>query len=167
MTDYIQGFSYEDLMVRDVGPYNVEFWFYAHDQSLTRTNMTFKVTANGSTGTFIVTVPAYYGWYKVATYNISTTQFVTFESDTYIGPGGSLPGPPDSYNVHILRSVPDPPGQPTLSNIKVNAMDVSWTPAYPGSSPITGYQLGYGTDSIGPTTIISASSPTTIINLAT
>lgn len=64
------------------------------------------------------------------------------------------------------QRVPDAPGKPQLSSVTATSMDVSFTPNGNGGAPITAYQLGYGTSPITPTTIVSASSPQTITNLA-
>jgi hypothetical protein len=157
MADFVQNFSWYSVMIRDVGPYNVEFWWRANDQSIHYypTSLHFTITANGSDGHFAPEVFPYSDWVLIATYNVPTTQYVVFTVDGW-----------DSFTVHILRSVPDPPNQPSLFNVTVHSIEASWTPTYAGSCPITGYQIGYGTNSSGPTTIVNSSSPYTAINLA-
>lgn len=62
--------------------------------------------------------------------------------------------------------VPDAPSAPILSNAQPTTIDVAWTPNGNGGSPITGYEVGYGTSSSAPTTIAtSSSSPRTITGL--
>jgi hypothetical protein len=62
-------------------------------------------------------------------------------------------------------NVPAAPTKPVLSAILPTSVTVSWSPNGDGGSPITGYQLGYGTNSTTPTTIISANSPKTVTGL--
>lgn len=65
-----------------------------------------------------------------------------------------------------LPNVPPAPSQPLLASATADTMDISWTaPSSNGGSPITGYQVGYGTSSSAPATIVSASSPQTITGL--
>ena len=62
--------------------------------------------------------------------------------------------------------VPDAPNTPTISNIGPTTADVTWTPNGAGGSPITGYDIAYGTDPTGVgATVISATSPQTITGL--
>jgi hypothetical protein len=60
---------------------------------------------------------------------------------------------------------PDAPNAPSLSSIGPTSMVVTWSPNYDGGAPITGYELGYGTNSSAPITVISASSPRTVSGL--
>jgi hypothetical protein len=63
-------------------------------------------------------------------------------------------------------NVPGAPSKPTLSGISPTSVTVSWTaPADNGGSPITGYQVGYGTSSTTPSTIVSGTSPKIITGL--
>lgn len=62
-------------------------------------------------------------------------------------------------------NVPAAPGKPILSGISPTSVTISWTAPTDGGSPITGYQVGYGTSSTTPSTIISATSPKTITGL--
>jgi hypothetical protein len=61
--------------------------------------------------------------------------------------------------------VPSAPAAPTISNIRQTTASVSFTPPNNGGSTITAYQVGYGTSSAGPATIISATSPQTVTDL--
>lgn len=158
MTDFVSNYSWYSLMVRDVGPYNVEFWWRAADQTIHYypTSLNLTINVNGVDGHFSPEVFPYSDWVKIATYNVPTTQYVTFTVDGW-----------DTFTVHILRSVPDPPSQPSLYNVLVHSVEASWSPSYAGSSPITGYQIGYGTNPAGPTTTVSVTNaPYTAINLA-
>lgn len=63
-------------------------------------------------------------------------------------------------------NVPGAPSKPTLSGISPTSVTVTWTaPADNGGSPITGYEVGYGTNSTTPSTIITATSPKAITGL--
>jgi hypothetical protein len=150
MTDFVQNYSWYSVMVRDVGPYNVEFWWRANDQTIHYypTSLHFTINVNGSDSHFAPEVFPYSDWVQIAVFNVPYTQYVSFTVDGW-----------DTFTVHILRSVPDPPSHPTLSNVQVHSADVYWSPGYAGSSPITGYQVGYGISSSGPTTTVSVSSP--------
>lgn len=62
---------------------------------------------------------------------------------------------------------PSAPGKPVLSEILPTSLKVSWTaPTDDGGSAITGYQVGYGTSSTTPSTIVSGTSPKTITGLS-
>lgn len=63
--------------------------------------------------------------------------------------------------------VPDAPSVPLLSSVRVNSVDVSFSaPSNNGGSPITEYNIGYGTNPTAPTTTILASSPRVVTGLA-
>lgn len=74
-------------------------------------------------------------------------------------------GPWSARTSMTTLRVPDPPSAPVLSNIQPTSLDVSWTPNGNGGSPITGFQVGYGTNSSTPDTTISATSPQSITGL--
>lgn len=62
--------------------------------------------------------------------------------------------------------VPDAPNAAGFSSLTQTSVSVSWTANGNGGAPITGYDIGYGTNSSSPTTIISAStSPKTVTGL--
>lgn len=73
--------------------------------------------------------------------------------------------PWSSRTTQRTLSVPDAPSTPTLSDIAPTSATVSWTANSDGGSPITGFQVGYGTSLTAPTTIISATSPKIISGL--
>jgi hypothetical protein len=65
----------------------------------------------------------------------------------------------------MLRT-PDAPSQPLLASVTVSTVDVSFSPNGDGGASILAYQVGYGTDSSGPSTNVNATSPVTITGLS-
>lgn len=65
----------------------------------------------------------------------------------------------------VTLSVPAAPSKPLLSSITATTVDVSWTGNSNGGSPITSYQVGWGTSSAGPTSTATASSPRVVSGL--
>lgn len=61
--------------------------------------------------------------------------------------------------------VPNAPTTPLLSSITATSVDVSFTPNSDNGSPITGFQIGYGTDAFTPTSTVPASSPQVVTGL--
>lgn len=61
--------------------------------------------------------------------------------------------------------VPDAPSKPLLASVTSTTVDVSFSANGDGGTSITGYQIGYGTDSSAPTTTVSAVSPQTVSDL--
>lgn len=66
--------------------------------------------------------------------------------------------------ITTLRT-PFAPSAPSLSGVTPTSAIVSWTPPNNGGTGITGYQVGYGKSSTGPTTTVDAISPKTISGL--
>lgn len=174
MTDFAESFPDATLMVRDNGSGtnpNVEFWFYAANQNVDYGLVQFEKRVNDNTFTFSIVVHAHAGWIQVSVDNAVLSQYVTWQLDTNLGfsnHGSADPGYPYNFVVHVARpTVPDAPPRPYLSNITVNSMYITWgAPSNDGGATILAYQIGYGTNSAGPTTIIQSNS-TTIGNLAT
>jgi hypothetical protein len=75
-------------------------------------------------------------------------------------------GPYSAMSTVALPNVPSAPSQPLLASATETTMDISWSPSSGNGSTVTGYQVGYGTSTTGPTTIVSASSPQTITSLS-
>jgi hypothetical protein len=61
--------------------------------------------------------------------------------------------------------VPDAPTTPLLASITSTTVDISWSGNGNGGSAITAYQIGYGTSSTTPSTIITATSPRVVTGL--
>jgi hypothetical protein len=78
----------------------------------------------------------------------------------------------NGYSVWSGRStattlrIPDAPTRPLLASVTATTVDVSFISNGNGGATIVGYQIGYGTDSSVPTTIVSASSPQVISHLS-
>lgn len=175
MSDWPQNFPDGTLMIRDNGgppanP-NVEFWFYAANQSINYGFVQFEKRVNDVTTVFSVGISAYAGWVQVSTDNAIWSQYVTLQLDTNLGifnHGSADPGYPYSYTIHLARpTVPEPPGRPWCYNITVNSISIDWEDGYNGGATIIGYQVGYGQNSASPTTIIAANHPTILSNLPT
>ena len=66
--------------------------------------------------------------------------------------------------VTMLR-VPDAPNPPVMSEITQVSAKATFAPNGDGGSPISSYQIGYGTSSSTPSTIALATSPVTITGL--
>lgn len=85
-----------------------------------------------------------------------------FWASTRNAKGWSAWGPRSS--ITTLRT-PFAPSAPSISDVKPTSATVKWSPPANGGATITGYQVGYGTSSTGPTTTIDATSPKTITGL--
>lgn len=63
--------------------------------------------------------------------------------------------------------VPEAPSQPVLSNVTQTSATVTWSPNGSGGTPITSYELRYGTDPSGSgATIVTATSPYNVTDLS-
>lgn len=60
---------------------------------------------------------------------------------------------------------PGAPSTPLLSSVQATSVDVAFSANESGGSTITGYQIGYGTSSSTPTTIVAARSPQVVTGL--
>lgn len=165
MTDYKKATgSTGSMMIRDTGT-AVQFWISSGNSSTFDNDLEWAYTANGSTTAWkSARYEANAGWQQLGSVNVTTTQTVTFKiEDT----GTSGFGGPTTFNQSVNRAkVPAAPTQPTTTDVEFNSIKVAWTPNSNGGATITGFQLGYGTSSSAPVTIIDASSPTTVASLA-
>ena len=173
MTDYPYNFGDCCLMIRDNGSGanpNVEFWFYAFNQGVDWGLLQFEKRVNNNTFVFSANIHAHAGWVQVSVDSAGLSQFVTWQLDTNLGyalHGGPDPGFPYSTTQYLTRpTVPDPPSTPYIFNVAVDSVNVGWDPPENnGGATILGYQVGYGQNVAGPTTIIDASSGVAISNL--
>ncbi len=63
------------------------------------------------------------------------------------------------------QQVPTAPQAPLLSSVTASTVDVSFYPNSDGGSPITAWQIGWGTSSSAPTSSVSAKSPQVLSGL--
>lgn len=107
------------------------------------------------------TLVATNGWITVGGLNPGTLYYFTARCHNADGWG-----PWSTVATATTLNVPSAPAQPFLMNATADTVDVSWTPSTSnGGSTILKYQIGYGTSSSAPTTIIDASSPYTVTGL--
>lgn len=60
---------------------------------------------------------------------------------------------------------PSAPSAPLLAGVRATSVDVAFSAPSNGGSTITGYQIGYGTNSSTPTSTVGASSPQVVTGL--
>jgi hypothetical protein len=60
---------------------------------------------------------------------------------------------------------PSPPTAPLVNAVTQSSAVVTWDPPAANGSPITGYEVGYSTTDVSPTTSMSATSPKTVTGL--
>lgn len=66
----------------------------------------------------------------------------------------------------VTLRVPDAPSAPMITDITQVSMVATWIPNGTGGTPITSYQLGYGTSAVTPTTTVTAVSPKSVTGLS-
>jgi hypothetical protein len=64
----------------------------------------------------------------------------------------------------VTLRVPDAPNRPALTTPSPQSVTVSWTPNGNGGATIAGYQVGYGTSSVSPTTVVSSTTASKTIS---
>lgn len=62
-------------------------------------------------------------------------------------------------------SAPGAPSKPFLAGVRMTSVDVAFSPNSSGGSPITAYEIGYGSNPLAPIDTVSAKSPMTITGL--
>jgi hypothetical protein len=146
MTDYQRGTgSSGTMMIRDTGTV-VEFWLNSNNSSTWNAALPWGWTVNGSTGSSTFNYQPGAGWKKLGSFNVGTTQTVTFRiGDT----GTSGFGGPTSFSVGISRGgVPGVTGPPTFSSITQNSVVVTFVDGSNGGSPIDNHQIIWGTSPV-------------------
>lgn len=103
------------MRIRDTGT-TVEFWINSGNSSTYNSNMPWAyVDASGSSGWLSYNYQANAGWERIRSWNVNTTQTVTFKlGDT--GTSG-LGGPTNLSAVINRASPPAAPATPTISNL--------------------------------------------------
>jgi hypothetical protein len=151
------------MMIRDTGS-TIEFWINAGSSDTFNHDLPWAYVVNGSSSSWLTfNYNAGAGWQRLGSWTVTTNQTVTFKLNAT---GTSGFGGPTTFNHVVTRStVPGTPAKPVLSGVSLTNITVSWTPPSNGGSTITGYILGYGTNSSGPTTEITTTEPHVVTNL--
>ena len=159
MTDYTVGISASTtLMIRDTGGW-VEFWIKT-GSSTWNNDQQYSFFANGAySGILKFRLLRGGNWQHVNSVWVGYDQTVTF---TIIGSGIGFPT--YAFNQHIQRStVPQPPIFTGFDPISDSAFRCSFVAGPDGGSPILEFQIGFGSSSNGPSSIVTApGSPTDI-----
>lgn len=74
-------------------------------------------------------------------------------------------GPWSSRSSATTQQVPTAPSAPLLSSVTATSVDVSFSPNDDGGTPVTAFQIGWGTNSTSPTSTVSATSPQVVTGL--
>lgn len=150
-------------MIRDTGTV-VEFWINANEPSTWAHDMPWAYVVNGTTSSwreFRYEQGA--GWEKLGSWTVTTDQTVTFKLGAT---GTNALGGPTTFSKFIERaSIPAKPSTPSISSITATSVHVSFTDGSNGGDSIDSRQIGYGTNSSSPSTIISSDRSTTISGL--
>jgi len=164
MTDWTQPTgSTGTMMIRDTGT-NVEFWLKAGSATFAY-DMPWGYTINGGTNhSQKFRFESGGAWQKVASFNITYDQNVTF----WLGDTGTSGlGGPTSFTHFIDRaSAPSPPSTPAISNITYNSCYATFSDGASNGATITQKQLGYGTSPSAPQFSFNCGNGATIGNLA-
>lgn len=162
MVDYTKSTgSSGTMMIRDTGS-DVEFWLKAGSSTFSydlpwryynggwSTWREFRFESGGS-------------WQKLGETAVSTTRTISFS----IGDSGTngLAGP-TTLSVTINRDAkPDPPGPVSLTQILYQSVYATFVDGSNNGDAIDARQIGYGTSSTTPTTIVSSDRSTSITGL--
>lgn len=165
MTDYTKTTGVNGkMMIRDTGT-DVEFWFKAGYSSDWWNGMPFNWTANGTTTSKTINYPTGADWYKVGEVRINDSQTVTFrltDGSSSTGIGG-----PTSFSQAIKRDTnPSKPTTPVISNITSTSVHATFSDGSNGGDAIDARQIGYGTSSVSPQSLVSSDRSTTISGLS-
>jgi Fibronectin type III domain len=164
VTDYTHATgSSGTMMIRDTGS-TIEFWINSNNTDTFNHDLPWAYIVNGVSSSWLAfNYNAGAGWQRLGSWTVTTNQTVTFKLNAT---GTSGFGGPTTFSHTVVRAtVPGQPAKPTLSGVSLTKITVSWTPPSNGGSTITGYILGYGTSSSGPTTEITTTTPHVVTNL--
>ena len=164
MTDYIGASGEGDLMIRDLGT-TVEYWVRAGYSNFYWTNLSFTITANGSSTTYEIDYPSGGNWYKITSRTITSSQTTTLKLNTATGTS-SLAGP-TTFSKYLDRgTIPDPPSTPAISSITSTSVYATFNDAADnGGLTVDTRRIGYGTSSAAPQSFITSDRSTTITGL--
>lgn len=164
MTDYTKPTgSSGTMMIRDTGTY-VEFWINSNNSTTYAYDMPWTYVVNGVTGSWREwRYEKGAGWDKLISFNITTSQTVTFKlGDT----GTSGLGGPTNFSVPINRAkAPSAPSVVTVSNITSTTAQTAWTDGANNGAVIDARHLGYGTNPTAPVTVIVSDRSTDVAGL--
>jgi len=163
MVDYNFASGEGTLRIRDLGT-TVEYWVQAGYSNFWWQNLSFNITANGSTSTVEIDYPSGGAWYKVASRSISTSQTTIFKLNTATGTN-SLAGPTTASKFLDRGSVPDAPTTPSISSITSTSVFATFADGDNGGLAIDTRRIGYGTSSAAPQAFITSDRSTTISGL--
>lgn len=159
MADYTVNISGSTtLMIRDTGGW-VEFWIRT-GSSTWNNDQQYSFSANGAySGVLKFRMLRGGNWQFVNSVWVGYDQTVTFA--IY---GTGIGFPTYAFNQHIQRStVPQPPTFTGFDAISSSAFRAHFYPNSDGGSTILEFQIGYGTSSNGPSSIVTApGSPTDV-----
>lgn len=164
MTDYTKSTgSSGTMMIRDTGTY-VEFWVTANNSTTYAYQMPWAYVINGVTsGWKEYRYEKGSGYEKVGSWNVTTSQTVTFKlGDT----GTSGLGGPTTFSVAINRAKPpNPPSIVTLSSITSNSVYGTFSDGANNGAAIDTRVIGYGTSSTSVQKEVVSDRSTTITGL--
>lgn len=154
MTDYTKASGNGTLLIKDLGS-TVEFWVKPYYSDFWWQNLSFTVTANGSSTNYAVDFSGN-SWVKVTSRTISSSQTVTFKLNT--ATGTSSLGGPTTFSQYIDRgTAPPQPDAPTISSIGSTSVNASFTNNGNGGLALDNWAIAYSTGSTPGTTIYPGS----------
>lgn len=156
MTDYTRGTgSSGTMLIRDNWPASntVEFWLNSNNSTTWSDHLPWGWTVNDVTGSSTHNYQPGAGWRRLGVFSATYSQNVTFRLGST---GTSGFGGPTTFTVFVQRSTVTPaPTIVTLSNITHNSVNATFFANGDGNSPTIEWQLGYGTNSTTPQTIVT------------
>jgi Fibronectin type III domain len=165
MVDYLKSTGNSGTMlIRDTG-FTIEFWLNSNNSTTWNAALPWSMIINGvSSGNLYYNYQPNAGWRQLAVQVITYSQTVQFKLGAT---GTSGFGGPTTFNQWINRaSVPPAPTTPTLSEITASSMKTVFHSQGEGVGTFLRWELGYGTNSSSPTTIVTSSGTLTVTGLS-
>lgn len=158
MADYVVSISpSSQMMIRDTGG-NVEFWFKTGSATWNNDQQWSFFANGGSSGVLEYRLVRGGHWQHFGTVYVGYNQTVNF---TIYGAGIGFPT--YSFDQFISRStVPPPPTLLTANPVSTTQVHVTFQGNGDGGSPITGWQVGYGSSSAGPSATVPSGGNTVV-----